>query len=493
MLRPAVFVPEAKRLNVLLREFRASRNHMAIVIDEYGGVAGLVTIEDVLEQIVGDIEDEYDFDEASDNILPEPGGRHRVKAITQIADFNAVFGTRFPDEGADTIGGFLIKHLGRLPKRGESVGSTACASRCCAPTAGAFTRFWSTSRRRDRLRRARRAFRVRALRLEPLAFLTLALLIHFWIDAPPRRCVARLLPLASASSARACPGLREPSRSAACRPCSRLATALFCAFLALFPAAAGWLGAYSGARGHPRLPAHPGGLGAVRMALTWIFTGFPWLAIGYTAAGWPLQGYAPLGGVYAVSFVTVAIAGMLWLLAQHRPMFLIAIVAVVGVGEALRRVEWSQKAGEPVSVALLQGNIEQEMKFRPERAATILLTYARLAEDTRAPRHLPGNGPAGFLGSHRSRVSRASGVGGQAQSGRSTGGCAVPNGRGVLQQRGVARHFTAPAVSQGAPGAVRRVRAARIRLDFARAVHSAVGFQPHPNARRSKSPGSAWR
>ena len=121
MLRPAVFVPEAKRLNVLLREFRASRNHMAIVIDEYGGVAGLVTIEDVLEQIVGDIEDEYDFDEASDNILPEPGGRHRVKAITQIADFNGAFGTRLPEEGADTIGGFLIKHLGRLPKRGESV------------------------------------------------------------------------------------------------------------------------------------------------------------------------------------------------------------------------------------------------------------------------------------------------------------------------------------------------------------------------------------
>jgi magnesium and cobalt transporter len=121
MLRPAVFVPEAKRLNVLLREFRASRNHMAIVLDEYGGVGGLVTIEDVLEQIVGEIEDEYDFDEASDNILPDPGGRHRVKAITQIADFNSAFGTAFPDEAADTIGGFLIKHLGRLPKRGESV------------------------------------------------------------------------------------------------------------------------------------------------------------------------------------------------------------------------------------------------------------------------------------------------------------------------------------------------------------------------------------
>jgi magnesium and cobalt transporter len=121
MLRPAVFVPEAKRLNVLLREFRASRNHMAIVIDEYGGVAGLVTIEDVLEQIVGDIEDEYDFDEASDNILPEPGARWRVKALTQIADFNAALGTRFPDEAADTVGGLVIGHLGRLPKRGETV------------------------------------------------------------------------------------------------------------------------------------------------------------------------------------------------------------------------------------------------------------------------------------------------------------------------------------------------------------------------------------
>ncbi len=121
MLRPAVFVPESKRLNVLLREFRASRNHMAIVVDEYGGVAGLVTIEDVLEQIVGDIEDEYDFDEASDNILPEPGGRFRVKALTQIADFNAAFGTGFPDEEHDTVGGLVIAHLGRLPKRGESL------------------------------------------------------------------------------------------------------------------------------------------------------------------------------------------------------------------------------------------------------------------------------------------------------------------------------------------------------------------------------------
>lgn len=121
MLRPAVFVPESKRLNVLLREFRVSRNHMAIVVDEYGGVAGLVTIEDVLEQIVGDIEDEYDFDEAGDSIRLDQQGRYRVKATTEIADFNHAFATSFSDDEVDTVGGLVIRHLGRLPKRGESI------------------------------------------------------------------------------------------------------------------------------------------------------------------------------------------------------------------------------------------------------------------------------------------------------------------------------------------------------------------------------------
>jgi magnesium and cobalt transporter len=121
MLRPAVFVPESKRLNVLLREFRVSRNHMAIVVDEYGGVAGLVTIEDVLEQIVGDIEDEYDFDEVADSIRLDQNGRYRVKATTEIADFNHAFETAFPDDEVDTIGGLVIRHLGRLPKRGEMI------------------------------------------------------------------------------------------------------------------------------------------------------------------------------------------------------------------------------------------------------------------------------------------------------------------------------------------------------------------------------------
>jgi len=120
MLRPVVFVPESKRLNVLLRDFKTNRNHMAIVVDEYGGFAGLVTIEDVLEQIVGEIEDEYDYEEAGDNIIREKSGRFRVKAQVPIADFNESFGTEFPDEEHDTIGGLVISRFGRLPKRGES-------------------------------------------------------------------------------------------------------------------------------------------------------------------------------------------------------------------------------------------------------------------------------------------------------------------------------------------------------------------------------------
>jgi magnesium and cobalt transporter len=121
MLRPAVFIPESKQLNVLLKEFRKNRNHIAIVVDEYGGVAGLVTIEDVLEQIVGDIEDEYDFDVVEDNILQEKGDTYRVKALTEIADFNAAFGTRYSDEEFDTIGGLVLNRFGRMPKRGEQI------------------------------------------------------------------------------------------------------------------------------------------------------------------------------------------------------------------------------------------------------------------------------------------------------------------------------------------------------------------------------------
>lgn len=125
MLRTAAFIPESKRLNVLLSDFRATHNHMAVVVDEYGGVAGLITIEDVLEQIVGDIEDEYDFDDEQDNILAVKTGervqRWRVKALTELEQFNEALGTDLSSPDVDTIGGFIANHLARMPHKGEVV------------------------------------------------------------------------------------------------------------------------------------------------------------------------------------------------------------------------------------------------------------------------------------------------------------------------------------------------------------------------------------
>lgn len=118
VLRPAMFVPESKRLNSLLKEFRDTHNHMAVVVDEYGGTAGIVTIEDILEQIVGDIEDEHDIDEEED--IRELGeGRFAIRALTPIEDFNERFETRFPDEEFDTLGGLVMQRFGHLPRRGE--------------------------------------------------------------------------------------------------------------------------------------------------------------------------------------------------------------------------------------------------------------------------------------------------------------------------------------------------------------------------------------
>lgn len=119
-LRPCTGIPESKRLDVLLQEFRATRNHLAIVYDEYGGISGIVTIEDVLEQIVGDIEDEYDFQEEG-FINQHTDGAYTIKALTPVDDFNDHFGTAFSDEEFDTIGGVVMSCFGHLPKRDEQV------------------------------------------------------------------------------------------------------------------------------------------------------------------------------------------------------------------------------------------------------------------------------------------------------------------------------------------------------------------------------------
>jgi magnesium and cobalt transporter len=131
VMRKATFTPETKRLNVLLKEFRSAKNHMAIVLDEYGGVGGLVTIEDVLEEIVGEIDDEHDAEEDVD-IKPHGDGRFSVRALTPIDDFNEALGTQFGDEEFDTIGGLLMQYIGHMPKNGETAVIDGCQFRVLA-------------------------------------------------------------------------------------------------------------------------------------------------------------------------------------------------------------------------------------------------------------------------------------------------------------------------------------------------------------------------
>lgn len=121
LLRAAAFVPESKRLNILLKEFRATRNHMAIVADEFGGIAGIITIEDVLEQIVGEIEDEHDQDDDDSSIKALDNNVYMVKALTPIEDFNDHFATKFDDKEFDTIGGIVVQHFGRVPECDEAI------------------------------------------------------------------------------------------------------------------------------------------------------------------------------------------------------------------------------------------------------------------------------------------------------------------------------------------------------------------------------------
>jgi magnesium and cobalt transporter len=131
VMRKATFTPETKRLNVLLKEFRLAKNHMAIVLDEYGGVGGLVTIEDVLEEIVGEIDDEHDAEEDVD-IKDHGDGRFSVRALTPIDDFNDALGTQFGDEEFDTIGGLLMQYIGHMPKNGETAVIDGCHFRVLA-------------------------------------------------------------------------------------------------------------------------------------------------------------------------------------------------------------------------------------------------------------------------------------------------------------------------------------------------------------------------
>jgi apolipoprotein N-acyltransferase len=223
----------------------------------------------------------------------------------------------------------------------------------------------------------------------PIAFVTFALLIHLWMRAAPRQCFwigfAFGLGLFGAGVSWIYVSLSRFGGMPP--PLAGFATLCFCALLALFPAGAGWLQARIPARNAWRAAlVIPAAWVLFEWLRSWVLGGFPWLSAGYAAVGWPVQGLGPLGGVFAMSFATVMLAGLLWILARQRPRWtaLAAIVATLGATQALRLVEWTQPHGERVAVALLQGNIAQDLKFQPERYARILETYARLAEETRA-------------------------------------------------------------------------------------------------------------
>jgi hypothetical protein len=329
-----VFIPEFKRLNVLLREFRVSRNHMAIVIDEYAGIAGLITIEDVLEQIVGEIEDEYDFDEADDNIQPDPNGLYRVKAHTAVADFNAAFGTAFSDEECNTVGGLILNHLGRVPQVNETILIdrlsfhvlradsrriyTLLVTACRRPAMPDKTLRLALPRgapaRRRGGRRLRAARLVSAQLAEPRRTLRAALRRSRW------RPAARHGALIAASHAF---GLFLTGVSWVYVSLSvfggmpaavaGLATVLFCAVLSLFPALAGALFVRLAARHWLRRGLLFAALWALGEWLRgWVFTGFPWLAAGYSQTPpSPLAGYAPLLGVYGVSLLSALLGSLM--------------------------------------------------------------------------------------------------------------------------------------------------------------------------------------
>jgi apolipoprotein N-acyltransferase len=221
----------------------------------------------------------------------------------------------------------------------------------------------------------------------PLALLTFAVLVHLWQDATPRRAFVSGYGFGLGMFGAGVSWIYVSLHTFGGMPplLAGIATLLFCAFLALFPAAAGWLQARIPARAAVRACLlAPAAWVLLEWLRGWIFTGFPWLAAGYASVGWPLQGYAPLLGVFGLSFLTLSLAGMLWLAFRGRLAFAFSLILVLAAGQGLRYVEWTVPAGEPVTVALLQGNVPQDLKFRPERYARTLETYAGLVEGSSA-------------------------------------------------------------------------------------------------------------
>ena len=420
-LRPAVFVPESKRLNVLLREFRANRNHIAIVVDEYGGVSGLVTIEDVLEQIVGDIEDEYDFDESEDNIIPEANGHFRVKAQTEIA--------RFQRAVRHVLRGRAIRHRRRpaaevfrapaqarrgddgrgIPLPGAARRQPSAATRCTSsasrprrPTTttavepAAMTLARALSLSLAAAAGAATVFGFAPFGLSALPLATLTVLLWQWHDAASPRNAAGTgfafgLGLFGAGASWLYIAIQAFGGMPA--PLAALAIAFLVAYLAMWPAAAGWLAARSTRRqSFLRLLVAAGAFTLAEWLRGFVFTGFPWLSVGYSQVpGGLLRGYAPIGGVFMVSLSMSLCAALLVHAAgalargarREAALAACGTAALVATGTILAQVEWTRPAGEPVAVSLVQGNIVQEEKFDPDFRNATYDRYLRLVDSSR--------------------------------------------------------------------------------------------------------------
>lgn len=223
----------------------------------------------------------------------------------------------------------------------------------------------------------------------PIALVSLALLVRLWMRAPPQACFALGFTFGMGLFGAGVSWIYVSLSQFGGMPpvLAGAVTLLFCALLSVFPAAAGWLQARIPGPDLARaLLLIPASWTLFEWLRGWVLTGFPWLSAGYAATGWVMQGFAPLLGVYGLSWLTLALAGLLWsfVAGRHRVIAVLAVVAVLAGAAALRGVAWTAPQGPAVSVALLQGNIEQDLKFRPERYARTLETYASLAEGSAA-------------------------------------------------------------------------------------------------------------
>ncbi|MFN2308814.1 MAG: apolipoprotein N-acyltransferase [Gammaproteobacteria bacterium] len=435
VMRPAVFIPESKRLNVLLNEFRASRNHLAIVVDEYGGVAGMVTIEDVLEQIVGEIEDEHDIDE--DAFIRQRSENHYIiKALMPIEDFNAHFNADFSDEEFDTVGGLVTQAFGYMPKRGEGSASVVSNSRYCVPTIAACTSWrWPSCHPCPMQRRrppkndppAGQAslvsltrnplppdFRMSLIdpthpmlrRLVLPAALALGAAMPFgfapfgWFPLPVITLAALFLLLQNRAPASAGRiglafglGMYGVGLSwihisihyygGSPLPVAMGAAALLAVLMGLYPALLAYAVARLGVPGAVSLLlVLPAGWVLSEWLRGGLFTGLPWLNIGFTQIDGPLAGFAPLLGIYGMAWLVALSAGALaWTLVGRGPARGLGPLLLAGfwlAGAGLASIDWTRPAGAPLRVSLIQGNIPQDLKWAPEQQRATLEKYLDL-------------------------------------------------------------------------------------------------------------------